>query len=30
MKIVSDFAFWFESFFMQNITGFDAGLDGKI
>ena len=30
MKIVNDFAFQFATFSLQNITGLDAGLDGKI
>jgi len=30
MKTVNDFAFWLETFLLQNITGLDAGLDGKI
>ena len=30
MKTVNDFAFQFATFSLQNITGLDAGLDGKI
>ena len=30
MKTVNDFAFYFSTFSLQNITGLDAGLDGKI
>ena len=30
MKTVNDFAFLFATFSPQNITGLDAGLDGKI
>ena len=30
MKTVNDFAFWFATFSLQNISGLDAGLDGKI
>ena len=30
MKTVNDFAFQFATFSLQNISGLDAGLDGKI
>ena len=30
MKTVNDFAFYFAAFSLQNISGLDAGLDGKI
>jgi len=30
MKIADDFAFLIATFSLQNITGLDAGLDGKI
>ena len=30
MKLVNDFSFYFATFSPQNITGLDAGLDGKI
>ena len=30
MKIVNDLAFQFATFSLQNTTGLDAGLDGKI
>ena len=29
MKIDNDFAFQFATFSLQNITGLNAGLDGK-